>query len=285
MATEDKMQETILKRLEEINEQLLDNDDYERRVKKAKLGKRKSESNPCAVDSIYSQGILSRRQRKKKRKQEKSVQQGSTEVIQTKTVKGEKKHLHDLKKSLGLSEKDVHSCCPDQRTEETKSVVKKGPEVVVYHAPKKKKQHIQEQTPEESTFENSSSVVDEQPEFDMKKARFEVQKVGIKGFSGTEKDDAMTSFLVKLGAKLPKNKFYNYKEFMEIRKQEKLTAKEKKAVDRGLGYKVTSSKNTKKKCKDRNDLGVLDGQVGRYKDGIQYVRKTDLKGFKKKNKR
>lgn len=42
----------------------------------------------------------------------------------------------------------------------------------------------------------------DQPEFDLKKARFEVQKYGIKGFQGNQKDEAMTSFLIKLGAKV-----------------------------------------------------------------------------------
>lgn len=36
------------------------------------------------------------------------------------------------------------------------------------------------------------------------------------------------------------------------------------------------------RSKDKNDVGVLDGQVGRYKDGIQFVKKKDLKGFKPK---
>ncbi|XP_033763918.1 uncharacterized protein C1orf131 homolog isoform X2 [Pecten maximus] len=287
MATEDKLQKKILKRLEEINEQMLDNDDYERRVKKARFGKRKLSSNQCDSDITEAQTTQSRRQKKKKRKseQKKCLDQVTEEVSQTKTVKGEKKHLKDLKNSLGLSKCDIKPQLCDEKTEKVKtnSAVKKGPEVIVYHAPTKR--YRLEQRSQGSSSEQSSSTTEDQPEFDMKKARFEVQKVGIKGFSGSEKDDAMTSFLVKLGAKLPKNKFYNYKEFLEMRKQEKQSAKEKKVVDRGLGYKVTSSKNTKKKSKDRNDVGVLDGQVGRYKDGIQFIKKTDLKGFKRKNKR
>ena len=39
-------------------------------------------------------------------------------------------------------------------------------------------------------------------EFDMERARFEVQKYGITGFQGEEKDLAMTALLVKLGAKV-----------------------------------------------------------------------------------
>jgi hypothetical protein len=33
--------------------------------------------------------------------------------------------------------------------------------------------------------------------------------------------------------------------------------------------------------KDRNDVGgYVDGQVGKYKDGVQFVKRADLKGFK-----
>ncbi|XP_060069761.1 uncharacterized protein C1orf131 homolog [Ylistrum balloti] len=286
MDTEDKLQKQILKRLEQINEQFLDNDDYERRVKKARFGKRKSESSQCDTDDTGTHKTQSRRQKKKQRKceQKKSLDSMTVEISQPHTVKGEKRHLQDLKKSLGLTGSDVKSKVCDQEIEQiSKKPKHQGPEVVVFHKPGKKKQ--MEERAQESSSEKSNNVAEDQPEFDMKKARFEVQKVGIKGFSGNEKDEAMTSFLVKLGAKLPKNKCYKYKEFLEMRKQEKESVKQKKIVDRGLGYKVTSSKNTKKKSKDRNDVGVLDGQVGHYKDGIQFIKKKDLKGFNRKNKR
>ena len=40
------------------------------------------------------------------------------------------------------------------------------------------------------------------PEFDLRQARFEVRKFGIKGFQGDKKEEAMTSLLVRLGAKV-----------------------------------------------------------------------------------
>ena len=33
--------------------------------------------------------------------------------------------------------------------------------------------------------------------------------------------------------------------------------------------------------RDKNDIGVLDGQVGRWKSGVQVVKKVDLKGLHK----
>ena len=37
---------------------------------------------------------------------------------------------------------------------------------------------------------------------DLKQARFEVRKLGIKGFKGEQKEEAMTSLLLRLGAKV-----------------------------------------------------------------------------------
>lgn len=38
--------------------------------------------------------------------------------------------------------------------------------------------------------------------------------------------------------------------------------------------------------RDRNDVGgYVDGQVGTYKHGVQFVQKTDLKGFDKKKRK
>lgn len=44
--------------------------------------------------------------------------------------------------------------------------------------------------------------VPDNPEFNLEQARFEVRKLGIKGFHGNEKEEAMTALLVKLGAKV-----------------------------------------------------------------------------------
>lgn len=44
----------------------------------------------------------------------------------------------------------------------------------------------------------------ENPEFNLEQARFEVQKFGIKGFQGNQREEAMTALLIKLGAKVCK---------------------------------------------------------------------------------
>ena len=43
---------------------------------------------------------------------------------------------------------------------------------------------------------------DNLPTFDMKRARFEVKKFGIKGLQGSEKEAGMVDILVELGAKV-----------------------------------------------------------------------------------
>ena len=44
-------------------------------------------------------------------------------------------------------------------------------------------------------------------EFDMKRARYEVRKFGIKGFEGNKKEEAMVALLVQLGAKVGKDQY------------------------------------------------------------------------------
>ena len=125
-----------------------------------------------------------------------------------------------------------------------------------------------------------------QPEFDMKQARFDVQKFGIKGFVGSKKEEAMTSFLVKLGAKPPKNKYVNYREYQEKVKKDSEEKRAKKDLDRKMGLKVTpSGKRDRVKSKDRNDVGEVAGQVGKYRDGVLFVKRRDLVGFNKSRKR
>ena len=56
------------------------------------------------------------------------------------------------------------------------------------------------QKPGGSSTDNTD--LDSNPEFVMRQARFEVRKFGIKGFQGEQKEEAMTSLLVRLGAKV-----------------------------------------------------------------------------------
>ncbi|WAR31098.1 hypothetical protein MAR_033640 [Mya arenaria] len=110
----------------------------------------------------------------------------------------------------------------------------------------------QENTKRERPSREKIPRNEENPEFDLEMARFEVHKYGIAGFRGNEKEVAMTALLIKLGAK-----------------------------DRKMGLKVAKKDGGEKRKRDRNDIGPLDGQVGRWKAGVQIVHKDNIKGMKK----
>lgn len=236
------------------------------------------------------------RKKKKKRKKikEEITESNISDEMMKKKTRGQE-FIEELKCEMKLRQ-SFQSKTPENMSNETesrvqtlydkylneKAISKKKPEVVVFEEPRKKrkKDKVQSQS-EELTFNNDNDSEDK-PEFDLKRARFEVRKFGMKGFQGDQKDEAMTALLVKLGAKPPKNKYYNYKEFQEIRKKEMVAQKDKREIDRGLGYK-TANRNKNKK-REKNDVGFVDGQVGKYKSGVQFVRKNDLIGFEKNNK-
>lgn len=77
----------------------------------------------------------------------------------------------------------------------------------------------------------------------------------------------------------PKNKYVNYKVLMAERKKEK----EKEALDKNEGRDrfsstsiPTSKRVEKKKKKNINDVPGLDYQVGKYRSGVQVVKRQDL---------
>lgn len=124
------------------DEKLLDNDDYERRVQKSRGKKRKSGSDQQNA-SLTCEKLQSRRKKKKKRKAEleKHSDSLSSESIKIPRLTGEEKHIHDFKQCLGLTECDMKDkfCDKDCTSNDNKKSGKQGPEVIVYHAPSKKK--------------------------------------------------------------------------------------------------------------------------------------------------
>lgn len=279
--TLESLQEELLKRLDAYGESVMDNKDYEDRIKRAKkFKKRKMVSED---EGECSENVKKRKKRKKK-KLDKEIESSSSgknekEVEQPK-VTGKEKRKQALKEELGLDDVDagVEKC---QDWKEKDEMTSSDSKVVVYQRPKSKKKEEKKMDSGENSEETSGSVID------LKSARLDVQKFGIKGFSEDKKDAAMEALLVKLGAKPKKNKAYNYKEYQEIVKRQKVEEREKRELDRKLGYKVKKKIVARKK--DRNDVGRVDGQVGKYKHGVQFVTKKDLqpggKPGKKKRKK
>lgn len=279
--TLESLQEELLKRLDAYGESVMDNKDYEDRVKRArKFKKRKMVSED---EGESSENVTKRKKRKKKKLAKENERSSSgkkeAEVEQPKFT-GKEKRKQELKEKLGLADMDTGlEKCPDLKEKE--EMTSSDSKVVVYQRPKSKKKEEKKIDSGENSEDTSGSVID------LKSARLDVQKFGIKGFSEDKKDTAMEALLVKLGAKPKKNKAYNYKEYQEIVKRQKVEEREKRELDRKLGYKVKKKIVARKK--DRNDVGRVDGQVGKYKHGVQFVTKKDLqpggKPGKKKRKK
>ncbi|XP_071157362.1 40S small subunit processome assembly factor 1-like [Mytilus edulis] len=274
---------SLLKRLHDYNESFLD-ESFNKKQKRKK--KQRTDEDDLNKDSSNSKG--NRRQKKKERKKQKKellLNPRVNENIKNEDIcklTGQKRTLFEMKNELGLNELE------EKLESEKQSISQKnkngkptsGPEVVVYENPSKRKRKNKGLGKHTGMKDGNSDE-----EFDMKRARFEVRKFGIKGFEGNKKDEAMVALLVQLGAKPPKNKFYNYKEFITMKKTEKANEKIQREIDRSLGYKVAPNRG-KRRQKDRNDVGgYVDGQVGKFKDGVQFVKKADLKGFASKRKK
>lgn len=279
--TLESLQEELLKRLDAYGESVMDNKDYEDRVKRArKFKKRKMVSGD---EGESNENVTKRKKRKKKKlaKENESSSSGKKEAeVEQPKFTGKEKRKQELKEKLGLDDMDtgLEKC---QDLKEKEEMTASDSKVVVYQRPKSKKKEEKKMDSGENSEEASGSVID------LKSARLDVQKFGIKGFSEDKKDTAMEALLVKLGAKPKKNKAYNYKEYQEIVKRQKVEEREKRELDRKLGYKVKKKIMARKK--DRNDVGRVDGQVGKYKHGVQFVTKKDLqpggKPGKKKRKK
>lgn len=266
--TVENLQEELLKRLDAYGESVMDNKDYEDRVKRArKFKKRKMVSED---EGESSENVTKRKKRKKKKlaKENESSSSGKNEEeVEQPKFTGKEKRKQELKEKLGLDDMytGLEKC---QDLKEKEEMTSSDSKVVVYQRPKSKKKEEKKMDSGENSEEASGSVID------LKSARLDVQKFGIKGFSEDKKDTAMEALLVKLGAKPKKNKAYNYKEYQEIVKRQKVEEREKRELDRKLGYKVKKKIMARKK--DRNDVGRVDGQVGKYKHGVQFVTKKDL---------
>lgn len=279
--TLESLQEELLKRLDAYGESVMDNKDYEDRVKRARKFKKRKMFSEDEGES--SENVTKRKKRKKKKlaKENESSSNGKNEAeVEQPKFTGKEKRKQELKEKLGLDDMDtgLEKC---QDLKEKEEMTSSDSKVVVYQRPKSKKKEEKKMDSGENSEETSGSVID------LKSARLDVQKFGIKGFSEDKKDTAMEALLVKLGAKPKKNKAYNYKEYQEIVKRQKVEEREKRELDRKLGYKVKKKIMARKK--DRNDVGRVDGQVGKYKHGVQFVTKKDLqpggKPGKKKRKK
>nr|XP_053638253.1 uncharacterized protein LOC128692929 isoform X1 [Cherax quadricarinatus]XP_053638254.1 uncharacterized protein LOC128692929 isoform X1 [Cherax quadricarinatus]XP_053638255.1 uncharacterized protein LOC128692929 isoform X1 [Cherax quadricarinatus] len=117
----------------------------------------------------------------------------------------------------------------------------------------------------------SEQIMDEK---ELKRARYDVFKLGMSGFHKEKKEDTRVALAIKLGAKPPKNKAVSYKDLFKMKKEEKQKKLDELDTQKRLGWKVT--KSSKCKPKDNKKVKGLSLKLGTYRDGVQVLSKKDI---------
>ncbi|EEC11973.1 hypothetical protein ISCGN_015223 [Ixodes scapularis] len=175
--------------------------------------------------------------------------------------------LQRMKLELGLDDVDDEAPVEEKKP---RSPEQKVP-VIVFNDPTKRK--VRKVPRFGSQDEDSESP---QPvELNFRKAKFDVIKFGIKGLEKPKQVEAKIALAVQLGAKPPKNKYVNYKQLIQERKQQKDIIKEQKEVNAKTGVKPkkqVASKQSKEKNPEKHD-------------GVHYVSKKLISKVQKKGNR
>ncbi|KAK6195277.1 hypothetical protein SNE40_000742 [Patella caerulea] len=284
-------EEEILKKLHEFSEGIIGN----KKTKNRKLSKPKTHEERSETQS-EEYHARQNKNRKRKERRKRKLEENNSQVNEDESSSKKHSAVGDIVEMFGLNEKRTRSANDDISEEDniqtlqsheivdrdelsSKTKMKKSKnkreekEVYVFRDPRKTKKKKPVKEIEEVVEQPSTSA---NPIFDMDSAKFEVRKLGITGFEETKQEQSMVDLLVSLGAKPPKKKYVNYKEFQKQRKDEIIKDKEKREMDRKLGFRVNKGSHKKEK-RDVNDISIRDGQVGRYDQGTQYIRKRDLK--------
>jgi len=199
-----------------------------------------------------------------------------------------------FQKDIGLSESDIRQVRELRQKKEEKrkndstpsNVVanRRPPEIIVFNDPtqRKLKSEVQNTKSIQKVTERSRGS-ESVPEIDLKAARHEVHRFGLKGLQQVDKDQAMQELLIKLGAKPPKKTYMNYKDMIEKRREETERLRQMKTSkqfsDEGKLQAIQSLNIYKKRfAKKRNGKGPVDGlSTGR--SGVHKVRERDVKKF------
>lgn len=132
---------------------------------------------------------------------------------------------------------------------------------VVVHNTKRKKA---DRRTREDNIELSKIPETQKEEVDMKKARYEVFKFAMSGLKADQKQEAKEALAIQLGAKPPRNKCYNYKEYKQMKeKQRKEQLQQQTLLSVGKTksgnpvFKGNKKKIGHRKIKTKKD-GILD---------------------------
>ncbi|KAK2179309.1 hypothetical protein NP493_499g01006 [Ridgeia piscesae] len=309
MPDDSDFRQQLLQKLADFGDSLLDEDDFAERKRKA--AKRKSQSSKCctSVQSNDNGAMSDSKRHKLKKKKKKLLPEPAETNIQTNGQRnglhGEQKYLQQLCTELGLTNngtKQLEKQKPHEqpKTYSIQQCTKRGvtsaaePNVIVFQEPCRSKKKamlilliIIQPLDIQKEGEQPQEIVG-QPEITLKHARFDVRKFGIKGMAEADKEGATVAMLMQLGAKAPKKKCINYRVLLETKKktaeEEKLKSETVMMYSRNheIPFSLLIRPSVKK---DRNAIGYIDGQVGRYKGGVQHVNPSDLSAGKRKKRK
>ncbi|XP_070564844.1 uncharacterized protein C1orf131 homolog [Ptychodera flava] len=298
----ESLQQEIMNKLSEFGDSLLNEDEYEEMKKKKKRTKKSSSQN----DELESHN-LKRIQKKKQKKKKKKLKSDdkTTEAIEDSTRHKPHKSnkLQSWKEELELdlicerTNVDSNETADNVNDGETKQK-RKAPVIVVFED-RKKKRIKKSDADDETEAEQTETTETSGPQLSLKQARRDVRNFGISGFSYKDKKQIEQQRAIKLGAKPPKKEYVNYKTYMEMQKEKRQAEMQQRELDRKLGLKVSKKSSGKRDKKDPLEGKLkrfgfwsdptldksFDGQVGRYRDGIQVLRKTDIEKIKKTNRK
>ncbi|XP_077526886.1 uncharacterized protein LOC144138469 isoform X2 [Haemaphysalis longicornis] len=197
----------ILKRLNAYGDSFLDSSEAAAKTDASKL--RTTKRNRCGQDNIKA----------------------------CTTVLSKLSELERMRVELGLDDPCEEPACEVPPPARRESVP-----VVVYQNPSKRKlqKHHREEHEDESGVQQHNGN-----EISFKKARYDILKFGIKGLDKPEKEEAKIALAVQLGAKPPKNKYVNYKEFIHQKREEKAKEREEKIANARMGVKARRQGNVR----------------------------------------
>lgn len=283
------LKKAALKQLQKYGDSLLGIQDQSK--------KKKKRGRPTDQDEGTNSAKSKKRKKEKTKQQviedasDQSMEDYEDECGEKKeTLRGVQRHLQELKEKMGLTEEEIArlKSLKEAKSKSGKKSVPQGrknrppAEIVVFEDPAKRKERRQVSLEVASRPKAKARDIPEtnSPMFHLGTARHDILQFGIKGANPEKREEAQVALAIRLGAQPPKKKCVNYKEYQEICKKEMEEEREKRELDRRLGYKVANpSKQVRARRRQGRDF--VDGQVGQYKHGVQFLTSEDIDKVKK----
>ncbi|XP_002733188.1 40S small subunit processome assembly factor 1-like [Saccoglossus kowalevskii] len=285
----------LVNKLFEYGDSMLDEDGYREMKKKTKT--RIRSSDPLCEEHRKDKTEYNQKRREKKKKSKLRKEKGDDNKL-SKVTQLRSNALESWACDLGLNDvtKD-ETFKSNSRTVGSKNDVEKQhpkkrmPEVIVFEDHKRKKKRTEETS---DIAQITDGKNDQISVMSLKDARKDVRNFGISGFSYRDRRKLEEQRAIKLGAKAPKKQYINYKKYMEMLKGKRESEMKQREVDRKMGYKVAKRSSVKKNdilgdklkrfgfWRDPTLQKGIDGQPGKFKHGIQLLKKDEIESIKKK---